>query len=62
MFEDSCKLPATFFTENRAGKPWSFMPGMNRRSFEGGGDGWEPGAAALWRGRVKSNENVTEEG
>jgi hypothetical protein len=22
-------------TANRAGKPWSFMPGMNRRSFEG---------------------------
>lgn len=27
------------FTEIRAGKPWSFMPGMNRRSFEWWGRG-----------------------
>ncbi len=26
-------------TEKRAGKPWSFVPGMNRRSFEGAEDG-----------------------
>jgi len=29
--------PSTVITENRAGKPRTFMPGMNRRSFEGGG-------------------------
>jgi hypothetical protein len=28
-----------FLTEIRAGEPWSFMPGMNRRSFEWWGRG-----------------------
>jgi hypothetical protein len=28
-------------TENRARKPWAFMPGMKRRSFDGGREGGE---------------------
>src|SRR5260370_30241382 len=43
-------------TENRAGKPWSFILGMNRRSFWASGDGWKKEACSLFSQTLDSVE------